>query len=138
MQFCQKHWDALKQAILTRGMGDYVSATGKEIFDREVANLEKPVSLETFDPLMAAHWMIAGNAMGELKRMGANPLLLMVHEPGSPCCPICLLNGIAEDHEANCRNAGCKWPIGHRYDNWIDKAADEAKEILSSLQPPKT
>ena len=63
MKFCQSHWDALKTAVESRGMGHLIAANGRDAHARMVAELEGRAEVDDFEPLMAAHNMILSHAI---------------------------------------------------------------------------
>lgn len=95
MKFCQDHWDSLRAAISKRGLDQFVSKDGKEL----VSKIDLADGSMAFDPLMAAHMAIVGNAV----EIGGLYLLT------GDYCPICesIKNG------------------GPSADWWINNAADE-------------
>ena len=137
MKFCQNHWDKLKDAIKARGIFDFVAGSGEEAVKQMKEQLEgKPEAIERFDPLMAAHWAIANNAIDVLKRIGQSPLIMMAPDPEYPQleCPICCLNFLSAEHDRTCSDPNCKKTKGQTFDGWIDRAADEALEKTKELQ----
>ena len=137
MKFCQPHWDKLKDAIKVRGLFDLVAKDGKEAMEQAKGQLEgKEQTLENFDPLMAAHWMIVSNSMEMIKGIGGNPLALMMSDPEHPEleCPICYLNYLSAEHDRTCTVADCKKVKGQTFDDWIEKAADGALEVAKTLK----
>jgi hypothetical protein len=62
MKFCQPHWDRLKTAIESRGLGHLIAANGRDAIARMVADLEQRSELSDYDPLMSAHWKIVSVA----------------------------------------------------------------------------
>lgn len=58
MRICQKHWDALREAVRTRGMWPLVSQDGRAAAERMVEEVQGTATEATYDPLMAAHNMI--------------------------------------------------------------------------------
>lgn len=136
MKFCQNHWSALKLAITKRGLGDFVSADGREAIQREISHMQgEPTTKENFDPLMGAHWMIANRAMQTLSAIGANPLALMAENPEHPEyeCPICYLNILSAEHDRTCTEPNCNKPKGLTFDDWIDSVADHIKGEVERL-----
>lgn len=63
MKFCQPHWNSLRAAIETRGMGHLIAANGRDAHARAVAELHGRAESSDYDPLMAAHNMILSHAM---------------------------------------------------------------------------
>lgn len=140
MKFCQPHWDRLRHAIQARGLSDLIAKDGAEAAQQMRDDIEgKPKTLDTFDPLMAAHWMIVNNAMEMIKGVGGNPLALMCQDSEHPEleCPICHLNFLSAEHDRTCTEPNCKKKRGQTFDDWIDKAADGAAEQAKTM-PRKT
>lgn len=109
MKFCQPHWDALKLAVESRGLGHLIAANGRDAMARAVAELKGTDEPDDFDPLMAAHWMISGKAL----EMGG--LYLMT----GGYCPIC---EVVKHHPADCGKPDCTPESYERW--WIDGPAD--------------
>ncbi len=127
MKFCMPHWDALRKAIDDRGLGSLISERGEEVSSKLTRELSDGPSIDTFDPLMSAHFMIMDNAMKTLSNIGSNPMILMANDPEHPEweCPICCLNWISEEHDKTCTTEDCIKKVGLRFDCWIDRAADD-------------
>lgn len=113
MQFCQPHYDALREAIKDRGLWPLVAPTSeaaKERFEQEVEQLQggPPPDDKTWDPLMAAVWAIYGRAI----ECGG---LYLMH---GDYCPLCELD----------RHAPADVPIPAGYDThsaaWIGGCCD--------------
>lgn len=138
MKFCQKHWDALRLAITSRGLGDLIATSGEEIAKHMTADLNgaNPTQ-KNFEPLMAAHNKILENALDGVQQFGADPMLILAGHPEHPeCeCPICCLNFLSDEHDRTCTNPECKKPKGLTFDDWIDKAADGVAAFARSLPP---
>ncbi|HEY6154670.1 MAG TPA: hypothetical protein VIW07_13095 [Candidatus Udaeobacter sp.] len=136
MKMCMNHWTALKKAISTRGLMDFVAGSGEKCVKRQAAQFRSAtITKETYDPLMAAYWAIAGNAMDLLQRNGMNALVMMTEQPGHPEweCPICYLNWVSAEHDRTCTEPTCTKPKGQTFDDWINKAADGQAEFVKSL-----
>ncbi len=75
---------------------------------------------------MSAHFMIMGNAMETIKRIGGDPRILTTANPEHPEweCPICCLNWLSDKHDRICTYKECAKPKGEQFDNWIAFAAD--------------
>jgi hypothetical protein len=95
MRFCQPHWDALRAAIDKRGLMALVAKDGAAALQNTVLELEGREKEAYYDPLMSAHWMIAGAAQ---QRIG---LALLVGD----LCPVC---------------EGIKWNLAHQAEHGID------------------
>ena len=118
------HWNALKKAIDDRGLSGFVAKDGKVAVQQMIQQIES--SQETkgnFDPLMAAHWAIAGNAMDYLGRAGGPGAALRML--GGDICPVCELN---EAHRQTCTDPKCRLDKERGYDWMIDRAAEDSLE----------
>lgn len=113
MKFCQPHWDALKAAIESRGLGHLIAANGRDAHARAVAELKGENDLSDYDPLMAAHWQIVGVAQ---QYVG------LALYAGEAICPVC---EVLKVYPAI--------PEGYRYKSnesyFIDGPADSALEF---------
>ena len=85
MRFCQRHWDALRHAVESRGLSHLIAANGREAVARMKDDLEGKDDISNFDPLMACHWRIVGHVQGWLSESGGDPLSLYF----SDVCPVC-------------------------------------------------
>ena len=79
MKFCQPHWDALRRAIDDRGLSHLVARDGAAAAELLRAQAEGEAGPEAYDPLMAAHNMIASWAV-------ENGGLAMLQ---GDLCPVC-------------------------------------------------
>lgn len=146
MQFCQGHWDRLREAIEARGLGDLISKDGERAVKQIAIEADAgEQTMSSYDPLTAAHWAILGNASATIDRVaGASTVVyLMTDGPEDPCelpgadgrtwprCPLCYL-GLA--HELTCKDEGCKLPKIDGYAWMIDRAADEQVERWEQLK----
>lgn len=112
MKICPKHWEQLKHAIKVRGLFDFVSASGSEMFERVLGDLQgEQTTRRNFDPLMACNNSLFANAL-----QYGGLYLMMQQEDGTEYCPVC---------EAN----------KHGQEGWIDLAADSAAEYMKTLPP---
>lgn len=118
MRFCPNHWDALRAAIEQRGLSGFVADSG----EKAMANIERSleentVTIDSFDPLMGAHWGL----VARLSEAAGYPLLFI------DGCPVCLGN---EEHVKGCQDKDCEFT----FDTWIELAADEQLSILREIQ----
>ena len=124
---CQDHWDRMRRAIDDRGLGALVPDSGelaREVVARELAGER---SIDTFDPLMNAFFMIMSKT---LEYFG--PWVLAAADEHRSGCLLCFMN---EKHEHECK--GCDLPTVKAFDHWIDKAADASKaEWLKRAEAP--
>jgi|GEM_PF-1823261 len=117
MQFCSRHWDALRDAIRQRGLFDLVSKSGEEITGKQFEELQSgQVTRTTFDPLMVAHNAIVSRALDI-----AGLSLLVTNEDGTDRCPLCWLK---TGHDEQCKIEGCT----HSFEPWIGFAADDVRK----------
>jgi hypothetical protein len=112
MKFCQSHWDALKAAIESRGLGHLVAANGRDAHARVVADLTGKSDVSDFDPLMSAHWMIVSRAT-QVLGIG----IMCAKEDGGEYCPVCELVTATPPPPA-----GHQYPTNELY--FIDGPAD--------------
>lgn len=95
MQWCQKHWDALRAEVKLQGLESLVPDSGEKAAAIMTRQLEGEESLDAFDPLMGAMWAV--NAfIGEA--MGPGGMLAVFTLDG---CPVCKFD---EVHMATCRD----------------------------------
>lgn len=115
MKMCQMHWDKLKAAIESRGLGHLIAANARDAHARTVADLEQRTDLSDYDPLMSTHWQITSVA---LEWCGLD---LMTGD----YCPICEVLKVYPPI-----------PEGHRYASnesyFIDGPADSALEFAKA------
>lgn len=114
---CQPHWDELRQAIDDRGLSHLIAQGGERAARNLVDEAQNGLSIKNFDPLMAAHNAIWGNALDL-----AGLAVMVPNDDGSDRCPYCYILAEAPKHDA----AG-------RFDDWITRAADGAKAQYEAL-----
>jgi hypothetical protein len=109
MQFCQPHWDKLRDAIAAEGLADLVACDGAHAVRQIAAEVEQGKrTLATFDPLMGAHWAIVGR--------------IAEHQPGVVLidgCPICW---VQDGHERTCTDPACG-VTRETFEEWIPSVA---------------
>lgn len=113
MKMCRPHWDQLRAAVESRGLGHLIAANGREAHARAVAELKGEADpVADFDPLMVAHNMILSHATEGLG------LFLFTGD----YCPVCELLKVYPPI-----------PEGHRYKTnqsyMIDGPADAVLEM---------
>src|SRR6266496_1701736 len=91
MQFCQAHWDKMRESVKSHGMESLVSDSGIEVLEKIKQQFQGVDSISTYDPLMDMHWAILGNL----------PPYLSFKEG----CPLCNAN---KDHAESCTGPPCK------------------------------
>ena len=88
-KWCQPHWDMLRQAVFSKGMGHLVPKDGKAA----ARMLEDELTFrdaEGFDPLMRGYWMISGRVLDN----SGNPFE----------CPLCQV----QRHHDTCKDPECR------------------------------
>lgn len=120
MKMCPDHWERLRQAIKDRGLWHLVATGGEQAARNLKAELEDGPSIQTFDPLMAAHNAIAANAIGSPVGL---ELMFGDH------CPICLPR---DRHTEQCSGPPCPLTPAS-FEAWIDLAADGAASVAAEL-----
>lgn len=135
MKFCLPHWDALRAKIDERGLTSLVSEGGAAAAENLVSELDHGTTIDNFDPLMSAHFSIAGNAMEIAKSVGADPMAMLVGAPDHPEweCPVCFLNWLSDEHDRTCTEPACMKEKGMRFEWMLDRAADDALERWKEL-----
>lgn len=142
MKMCQKHWDALREAITARGLSALVAEDGHRAATNVVDELKNGRTLDNYDPLMAAHWALVGNCMETLGRTAGPQAVAAVmfdHDP-SGGCPLCALNDafnsrMGPDGRCTCGCGDPRVATRDQYDAWIDRAADDQVEAWKALKP---
>ena len=104
MRWCQKHWDALRQAIDARGLSHLIAKDGKTAMESMRRELEGVADDSDFDPLMGA-WNRVNARIIEIRG-----LMYMMPDAPHNGCPLC---------EPDATNPN--WA-----ENWIEGVADEA------------
>jgi hypothetical protein len=112
MKFCQPHWDKLRTAIGSRGLGHLIAANGRDALARTVAELKGTAERDDYDPLMAAHWMIVSVVQ---ERIG---LALYFGD----VCPVC--EGIKTNEGVVDPKLGRVYTPDEEESYWIDGPAD--------------
>lgn len=140
MKFCEPHWVSLKDALDTRGLAGLISESGEDAANKMRRQLEGEDSIDSYEPLLEAHGLIAGNAMHIVEEAGGEPMYLLSDGAEDPIeghkgqtwprCPICYIN---KAHEINC-DGDCQLPLETGYDYMIDKAADDTLEHWKALR----
>lgn len=104
MNWCQPHWDQLREAVRLRGLDGFIAKDGEQAAENMINQLEGED--EVFDPLMGS-WVRINLEMAEsLTRAGRGHEILQMR------CPMCLL---VEDGQPEL------------VQNWIDGCTDNAK-----------
>lgn len=136
MKFCPEHWASLKAAIDARGLGSLVADSGKEAGENMISELDHGVTIDNFDPLMAAHNQIWAGAMQSIKETyQQNPLMLMADDAEHPewACPICALNWCHAEHNLLCTQERCNYPRDYDWAESIEMSADRTLAAWKEL-----
>lgn len=93
MKFCEKHWEAVKEAAHIRGMSHLVKCTEESALRHLEGLLTGERCTEECDPVLAVHNMIILNA---LKALNVTPMiigpLVVIDTSQAPCdCPLCTM-----------------------------------------------
>lgn len=138
MKFCPDHWQALRDAIDTRGLTALIADSGEQAVANMASELDHGPTVDNFDPLMGAHNSIMVNAMELAREIGVDPLVLMFENPAHPEweCPICYLNWLSAEHDRLCDLGPpeCLKVRGQTFDDWIDQAADGALNAWQEMR----
>jgi len=114
---CKEHWEQLRNRIAELGLSGLVSENGATATRRMESADEFGLNIANFDPLIGAHNLL----IDQLIRVGGEGL---VQHPG---CPVCIVDYI---HTKDCSEPDCPFS----YAPWIDKAAEQTKEVWDQLQ----
>lgn len=148
MQFCQPHWDTMREEVAKRGLSAYVPDDGHETAYRlERALKQDEDTIDNFDPLMYMHWAIAGNSMDVLSDIGGDPTWLFMDWTQHPeeevrsdeaflaavQCPICILNLASHFHDLHCPDPNCQKEPGQTFDWMIERAGQDAEDKARSF-----
>ncbi len=116
MQFCQAHWDALRQAIDARGLSRLIAKDSHAAAQEAKEQLEGTTDpTQAPDPLMAAHWMIVNQALriGGLGLMSDEFCAVCNTEEGH--CPLCEVEYSAGSGSAKKWIDGCTEEVADQY-----------------------
>lgn len=104
MNWCQPHWDHLRQAISDRGLDGFIAESGEEA----AANLKAQLDGEgeSFDPLMGSWTRINSEMFAALSKMDREAEALQFP------CPMCILVNDGQPELV---------------DDWINSVTDSAK-----------
>lgn len=126
MQFCQSHWDMLRQNIIDEGIGDWIAGSGETLIAQLKDQAAQGEHTRTnYDPLMNCHNMIMSRA---LDLVG---LYVMAPEFG---CPICYFNSWrTEDGRCICKDPNCNAKEPGTIPNietWLEETPKACKEYM--------
>lgn len=126
MQFCDSHWDRLRQAVADAGLSVLISEDREQATLKLMSELQEGTTIDNYDPLMGASLSILLNTV---QLLGTAALLI---PSGYPECPLCLLSRV---HDEVCKGPPCTLPRnGDAYEHWIDRAVTDEIETWKSLK----
>lgn len=134
MELCDNHTALLRAALVVRGLDPHVTET-PEAFEEKMTYFvnSDAITEQNYEPFLLASATIMTSAIYKmLDILGAIEALRMMH---SDRCPICRFNELHEfAHEELERHGqstnGCEFT----YEEWIERAADDALEDLRVLR----
>ena len=91
-KWCQPHWDMLREAVFSKGMGHLVPKSGEaaaRMLEDEL-KFGSRRDAEGFDPLMRGYWAISGRVL----KASSNPFE----------CPLCQV----QRHHDTCKDPECR------------------------------
>lgn len=122
MNFCQEHWDLLREKIYAAGLESLIADTGAEVAERLADNLStEETTLSNYDPLMSAMFALTNHAYMQMGDHNARKCLL------DGDCPICIANMI---HEASCEDEHCTLEFERFYENAVADEVERSKKLL--------
>lgn len=98
-----------------------VAESGEEAARKLGAQLQEGVTIDSFEPLLAANMAIISNTV-----QVAGLSVFAPNEDGTERCPICFLVWL----HSGCTRPGCDMD----YETWIDLAADDQLEVWKGLR----
>lgn len=124
MTLCERHWQALREAIEERGMSALITSDADTLGKRVMQGIKSGhESVASFDPLMTGFMLIMGNT---IELLGVEALMIDDDTKEGPCA-ICLLVDL---HEKACSDPNCEAD----YETWVDKAAEGAADTWAQLK----
>lgn len=90
MNWCQRHWDLLLQAVKDRGLDGFGAQTGKELTEEIQSELEG--DKERFDPVFGCWNRINMYMMESLRNQDRGGEILLLK------CPLCILEEDGQPH----------------------------------------
>lgn len=122
MNFCQTHWDLLREKVAAAGLNALVADNGVEVAERMQRQLQGEVTtLSNYDPLMSAMFALTNHAFSNLGPANTRRVLLEGH------CPVCIANHV---HELNCQEEGCQLKFERFFDNAVVDEVERSKVLL--------
>lgn len=122
MNFCQEHWDLLREKIYAAGLESLIADTGAEVAERLADSINtEETTLSNYDPLMSAMFALTNHAYTQMGDHNARICLL------GGDCPICIANKI---HDASCTEEGCELKFERFYENAVADEVERSKKLL--------
>lgn len=126
MQWCTKHWEALKDGVKARKLWRFVPESGHELFEN--AQLELKGYGGPFDPLTGSMWQLTEHVMSNInKSQGPAAAFSAFGDPH--WCPMCTVQESYEvflkTPEAETRDYKSRALDAQ---GWIDRKLDQALE----------
>jgi hypothetical protein len=120
LDWCQPHWDLLREAIEARGLGPWISKGGEAAAKEFAREAQGGSDEHGFDPLMRAYGMISSR----VTEMSGNIF----------DCPLCQV----QSHVDTCTNPNCAVPKG-AVDEMVGGCVDSLLEYAQVVgMVPKT
>lgn len=123
---CEKHWKALRDAIIARDLEHLLPPDGEVAMNMMADQLEKGgITPVNYEPMAGAFFGISSNVMTMLANNGVNPMVLMTADAPDEGCVLCYANRL---HAESCNDERCVLDKENGFDWMIDRAADDAKQ----------
>lgn len=125
MKFCEQHWADLRKGVVDRGMWHLVAKSGQEAAAAVVRELQGQPEPADWDPLMAAHWALAGRVMDAIGHsQGPAAALGAMADPD--WCPMCSIQASFDvwDRPEHIAKNGPRPENARDAAAWIDSCLD--------------
>lgn len=125
MKFCEQHWADLRQGVVDRGMWHLVAKSGQDAAEAAVRDLEGRPEPGDWDPLMAAHWALAGRVMDAIGN-SQGPMAAVSAMADPEWCPMCSIQESFEvwDKPEQIAKHGPRPAHARDAAGWIDSCLD--------------
>ena len=126
MEFCQAHWDMLRENVKKEGLSDWVAPDAQTSMLQMRDEIERSEHTKAnYDPLMNCHNMILSRT---LEMVG---LYCMTEEFG---CPICFFNTKrTDDGRCKCDDPNCRAQEPGTippFETWLEETPKVCKEYM--------
>lgn len=127
MNFCQPHWDLLRDAVAAAGLAALVSDQA-ELIEKAARQLRgEETNLANYDPLLSACMSLSTFCYDAVGPENARKVLLEGH------CPICVANHV---HAISCdEHPDCGMDFARYIDNAVADEVERAKQLLTGEGP---